>query len=65
MNALGMAGRWQDALGMMDEMVVEEGIAPNTVTYASAINACGKARQLDRALGLLEEGITAGIEVWR
>lgn len=61
--ALGMAGRWKDALSVMDQMIVEEGLAPNSITYASAINACGKAKQLDRALGLLKEGRLAGIKV--
>lgn len=60
-----MAGRWEDALAVMEEMVVEEGVAPNSVTYASAINACGKAKQLDRALALLKEGGLAGIKVSR
>lgn len=62
-NALGMAGLWKEALGVMDEMVVDGGVTPNSVTYASAINACGNSRQLDRALGLLREARLAGIEV--
>lgn len=57
-----MAGRWQDALGVMEDMVME-GVAPNSLTYASAINACGKSRQLARALDLLSEARLAGIEV--
>lgn len=61
-NALGMAGRWEDALGVMEDMVLEQ-VTPNSVTYASAINACGKSRQLRRALGLLREAHLAGIEV--
>ncbi|CAN0325337.1 unnamed protein product, partial [Hapterophycus canaliculatus] len=62
-NALGMAGRWKDALAVMEDMVMEGGVAPNSVTYASAINACGNARQLERALGLLREARLAGIKV--
>lgn len=62
-NALGMAGRWRDALAVMEDMVMEGGVAPNSVTYASAINACGNARQLERALGLLREARLAGIKV--
>ncbi|CAN0539834.1 unnamed protein product, partial [Ectocarpus sp. 12 AP-2014] len=48
-----MAGLWKEALGVMEEMVMDGGVTPNSVTYASAINACGNSRQLDRALGLL------------
>ncbi|CAM9860481.1 unnamed protein product, partial [Ectocarpus sp. 12 AP-2014] len=62
-NALGMAGLWKEALGVMEEMVMDGGVTPNSVTYASAINACGNSRQLDRALGLLKEARLAGIEV--
>ena len=40
-------------------------MAPNSLTYASAINACGKSRQLERALDLLSEARLAGIEVMR
>lgn len=58
-----MAGRWRDALEVMEDMVMEGGVAPNSVTYASAINACGNARQLERALELLREARLAGIKV--
>ena len=61
-NALGMAGLWEEALSVMEDMVMD-GVAPNSVTYASAINACGNSRQLERALGLLKEARLAGIEV--
>ena len=49
---------------MMEDMVME-GVAPNSLTYASAINACGKSRQLARALDLLSEARLAGIEARR
>lgn len=62
-NALGMAGLWKEALSVMEDMVMD-GVAPNSVTYASAINACGNSRQLGRALGLLKEARLAGIEVF-
>ena len=57
-----MAGRWEDALAVMEDMVME-GVTPNSLTYASAINACGKSRQLGKALDLLSEARVAGIEV--
>lgn len=61
-NALGMAGLWKKALSVMEDMVLD-GLAPNSVTYASAINACGNSRQLGRALALLREARLAGVEV--
>lgn len=57
-----MAGRWRKALVIMDDMVLE-GVSPNSVTYASAINACGMSRQLERALDLLQQARIAGVEV--
>ena len=46
----------------MEDMTVE-GITPNSITYASAINACGQSKQLARALDLLREARLAGIHV--
>ena len=49
------------ALSLLDEMA-EEGIPPNTVTYNSAIDACGKAGQWEKALELLVAAASAGIQ---
>lgn len=57
-----MAGRWEEALSIMEDMTME-GVMPNSITYASAINACGQSRQLTRALDLLKEARFAGIQV--
>lgn len=45
---------WVLVLGLMAEMRAE-GVAPDAFTFTTAITACGKAGQWERALGLLEE----------
>ena len=50
---------WVLVLGLMAEMRAE-GVAPDAFTFTTAITACGKAGQWERALGLLEEMGGAG-----
>lgn len=50
---------WVLVLGLMAEMRAE-GVAPDAFTFTTAITACGKAGQWERALGLLEEMEGAG-----
>ena len=45
---------WALVLGLMAEMR-EEGIEPDGFTYTTAITACGKAGQWERALDLLDD----------
>ncbi|CAM9882463.1 unnamed protein product [Ectocarpus sp. 12 AP-2014] len=45
---------WALILGLMEEMRAE-GVAPDVFTFTTAITACGKAGQWERALDLLEE----------
>lgn len=45
---------WVLVLGLMAEMRAE-GVAPDAFTFTTAIAACGKAGQWERALDLLEE----------
>lgn len=45
---------WALVLGLMEEMRAE-GVAPDVFTFTTAITACGKAGQWERALVLLEE----------
>ncbi|CAM9959516.1 unnamed protein product, partial [Ectocarpus sp. 8 AP-2014] len=45
---------WALVLGLMEEMRAE-GVAPDVFTFTTAITACGKAGQWERALDLLEE----------
>lgn len=39
-----------------------EGVPPNSVTYNTAIRACGDAGALDKALGLLDEMEAKGMK---
>lgn len=50
---------WVLVLGLVAEMRTE-GVAPDAFTFTTAIAACGKAGQWERALALLEEMEAAG-----
>jgi pentatricopeptide repeat protein len=52
-------GAWQDAVNSIAEMR-EAGHTLSTVSYNAAIDACGKAKQVGRALELFDELVAAG-----
>lgn len=52
-NGQGEQG-WSLVLGLMTEMR-KQGLKPDMITYSTAITACGKAGQLERALSFLDE----------
>jgi pentatricopeptide repeat protein len=52
-------GDWQEAVNILTDMRVS-GRNLGTVSYNAAIDACGKARQVGRALGLFDELVAAG-----
>lgn len=66
MRACERAGRWREALGLLDEMARRD-VRPNPHTYAAAIGALGSHRLWREALGLLdrleEEGLQADAHV--
>jgi pentatricopeptide repeat protein len=53
MDALGRAGRWDQASDLLEQMV-KRGIAMDAVSYRTALNSCGKAEDWDRVSRLLE-----------
>ena len=52
-------GHWQDAVNILTDMR-EYGRNLGTVSYNAAIDACGKAKQVGRALELFDELVAAG-----
>ena len=54
------AGRWKLALKMLKQMRRDK-VAPDTVTFSSAIAACGSAGEWQRALLLLPLMASAGV----
>lgn len=58
-----MAGKWERALSLIDEMrQAGPRTQPNVRSYTAAIAACGRARRWEEAVALhsklLEEGLT-------
>lgn len=47
-------GKWQEAVATITDMR-NEGTPLSTVSYNAAIDACGKAKHVDRALELFDE----------
>eukprot|EP00775_Hariotina_reticulata_P002875 gene2875-biopygen4488 len=66
--ALGQAGEWQPALGVLEELKrlhrvsANPSLKPNIVTYSSAIAAVAKGQRLDFAIRLYNEMIAAGLQ---
>ena len=63
MKALAELGRAEEALALLDA-TIEDGLAPDEVSFSTVIHACGRAGQWERALSLLHamhEGGTAGL----
>ena len=52
-------GQWQDTLSIIAEMRAA-GHSLGTVSYNAAIDACGKAKQVNRALELFDDLVAAG-----
>ncbi|CAM9939827.1 unnamed protein product [Scytosiphon promiscuus] len=61
-DACGRAGKWREAVSLVEEMQTEEvGISPNVITYNAAITACRKGKQCDRAVALLRDMPRRGV----
>lgn len=58
-GACGRAGRWQEALLLLDEISVQ-GLVPNRVSYNTAAAACGSVNKWHTALEVLNRGRRAG-----
>ena len=52
-------GQWQEALNIIAEMR-EQGHSLGTFSYNAAIDACGKAKHVGRALELFDELVQVG-----
>jgi pentatricopeptide repeat domain-containing protein 1 len=52
---LGKAGKWEDAVRVLDSMVREGRVKPNNFHFCAAISACGRAKQCDKAMALFEQ----------
>ena len=55
MSACLRAGRWREALDLLDECEAEANVEPDVITYTNAMRACARGRRVRRALSLLEE----------
>jgi pentatricopeptide repeat protein len=53
-GACASAGKWKEALDVLDECYNEPGVEPNIYIYTNAIRACAKAGKTQRALSLLD-----------
>ena len=53
-TAYGRVRDWRHALSLLDEMR-DHGVAPDVISFSSAISACGKNGQWERALSLFHE----------
>jgi pentatricopeptide repeat protein len=62
MRALSETDRHEAALDLLDEMVERHGLAPDSVSFTTLIQACGRAGEWRRALALLHamEGARGG-----
>lgn len=63
MKALAELGRAEEALALLDA-TIEDGLAPDEVSFSTVIHACGRAGQWEKALSLLHamhEGGSAGL----
>ncbi|CAM9950850.1 unnamed protein product, partial [Hapterophycus canaliculatus] len=60
MKACGDAGRWEEALALMEGMR-RDGTPPMETTYTTAMKACGTAGEWERALELFREMQDMGI----
>ena len=54
MRACGRAGAWQAALGLLDTCEVAHGVLPTERMRRSAVQACGRAREHERGLQLIQ-----------
>jgi len=54
MNVCANAGKWSEAVELFQSMG-RRGVAPTVITYNTAIRALGLGRQVDKALGLLDD----------
>lgn len=55
-SCCGSEGRWEEALGLIDEMLMGgPRTRPNKVAYTAAVYSCGRAGQVDHALRLFRQ----------
>jgi pentatricopeptide repeat protein len=62
-GACASAGRWKEALTVLDECYNEEGVEPNIYIYTNAIRACAKGGNTQKALSLLQVVKDKGLAV--
>jgi pentatricopeptide repeat protein len=62
-GACASAGKWKEALDVLDECNNEPGVEPNIYIYTNAIRACAKAGKTQLALSLLENVKEKGLPV--
>lgn len=51
-HACAKRGKWQEALGLLEDMATA-GVKPNVHTFSAAVEACGIAGQWERSLRLV------------
>ena len=54
MSACASAGKWKDALELLDKINLEPTVFPDVITYTTAMRACIKGRNTGRALTIFE-----------
>ncbi|CAM9780566.1 unnamed protein product, partial [Hapterophycus canaliculatus] len=59
MGACGKAGRWEEALRLLDELH-DFGLVPDAISYNTAAAACARAENWDRAQEIIDRGRDAG-----
>lgn len=60
MGACGKAGRWEEALRLLDELS-DFGLSPDAISYNTAAAACARAENWDRAQETVDRGRDAGV----
>ena len=59
MGACGKAGRWREALALLEELKVRS-LDPDAISYNAAAAACARAKEWELALGVVERGRRTG-----
>jgi pentatricopeptide repeat protein len=62
-GACASAGRWKEALTVLDECYNEQGVEPNIYIYTNAMRACAKGGNTQKALSLLQVVKDKGLAV--
>ncbi|CAN0137278.1 unnamed protein product [Scytosiphon promiscuus] len=59
MGACGKAGRWEDALRLLDELP-DSGLVPDAISFNTAAAACARAENWEQAQEIIDRGRDAG-----